>query len=110
MSESSTMPFYKTALSKPLDEIREDIFLRADAFEDAPWYEDFQLYTRIGTCCPKGEHAAELQKALKMMGYPTHTAERNGKTYILPGEGKNVVHENVSRLGQGKKQSRDYER
>ena len=28
----------------------------------------------------------EVQKALKVMGYPTHAAERNGKTYLLPGE------------------------
>ena len=27
-----------------------------------------------------------MQKALKVMGYPTHAAGRNGKTYLLPGE------------------------
>lgn len=34
----------------------------------------------------KPEHVLEVQKALKVMGYPTHAAERNGKTYLLPGE------------------------
>lgn len=29
-----------------------------------------------------------VRKALKMMGYSTHTTIREGKTYVLPGEPK----------------------
>lgn len=80
-------PFYKEALAKPIEEITEDIFLRTDAFEDAPWYDDFTLYTHIGVCQPKPEHIPEVQKALKMMGNPsTKTVEREGKIYLVPGE------------------------
>ena len=39
------------------------------------------LKGRIGYHVLRGSLAA-----LKVMGYPTHAAERNGKTYLLPGE------------------------
>ena len=73
-------------LEKPLEDIREDMFFRADNFQDEPWYGDFQIYRNLGVCQPRPEHALEVQKALKVMGYPTHTAEQNGKLYLLPGE------------------------
>ena len=69
----------RKVLETPLEDIREDVFFRA-------WYGDFQIYRNLGVCQPKPEHALEVQKALKVMGYPTHAAERNGKTYLLPGE------------------------
>ena len=50
-------------LNKPLTEITEDPFFRA-----------------------KPEHTLQVQKALKIMGYPTHTAEHDGKLYLAPGE------------------------
>ena len=73
-------------LNKPLAEITEDPFFRADNFENKPWYDDFQMYLHIGVCQPKPEHALQVQKALKIMGYPTHTAEHDGKLYLAPGE------------------------
>ena len=76
-------------LSKPLEEIKQDIFFRADNFKDKAWYEDFVMYTRIGTCQTSPDHALELQKALKIMGYSTHTTERGGALYISPGAVKN---------------------
>lgn len=76
----------RKVLETPLEEIREDVFFRADNFQNEPWYGDFQIYRNLGVCQPKPEHALEVQKALKVMGYPTHAAERNGKTYLLPGE------------------------
>lgn len=76
----------REVLEKPLEEIREDMFFRADNFQNEPWYGDFQIYRNIGVCQPRPEHALEVQKALKVMGYPTHTAERNGKLYLLSGE------------------------
>ena len=79
-------PFYESALDKPLEQISEDIFLRVDAFDDAPWYEEFQMFTHIGVCQPQPEHLVNVQKALKMMGYTTHLMERNGSTYVVPGE------------------------
>ena len=75
-------------LAKPIEAIREDIFFRPDNFQDQPWYNDFMIYRNLGVCQPKPEHALEVQKALKVLGYPTHTAVRNGKTYLLPGEGR----------------------
>ena len=78
-----------TMLSKPLEEIKQDIFSRADNFKDKVWYGDFVMYTRIGTCQTSPDHALELQKALKIMGYSTHTAERNGNLYVMPGAVKN---------------------
>lgn len=79
-------PFYETALEKPLEEITEDIFLRAEAFEDAPWYGEFLFFTRIGMCQTKPEHIEAVRKALKMMGYPTHTVKHDEGIFILPGE------------------------
>lgn len=75
-------------LEKPLEEIQEDIFFRPDNFQGQPWYNDFMIYRNLGVCQPKPEHALEVQKALKVLGYPTHAAVRNGKTYLLPGEGR----------------------
>jgi len=79
-------PFYVAALDRPIEEITEDIFLRPDAFEGAPWYEDFMLFTRIGVCQPQPEHILEVRKALKMMGYVTHQIDHDGKAMIVPGE------------------------
>lgn len=76
----------RKVLETPLEDIREDVFFRADNFQDEPWYGEFQIYRNLGVCQPKPEHVLEVQKALKVMGYPTHAAERNGKTYLLPGE------------------------
>ena len=86
IEDAQEKPFYMTALDKPLEEISEDIFLRADAFSDAPWYDDFVTFRSIGVCEPKRDHALEVQKALKMMGYVTHTKERDGRLYVVPGE------------------------
>lgn len=77
--------WYREEFKKPLEEIKEDIFFRADNFENEAWYGELLMYTRIGVCQPKPEHMLELQKALKILGYPTHTAERNGKAYLAPG-------------------------
>ena len=77
---------YRKEFEKPLAGIREDPFLRADNFREEAWYDEFLLYTRIGGCRPAPEHILEVQKALKLMGYPTHTAEHEGKLYVLPGE------------------------
>ena len=76
----------REVLEKPLEEIQQDIFFRPDNFQNEPWYNDFQIYRNMDICQPKPEHSLEVQKALKVMGCPTHTAERNGKLYLLPGE------------------------
>lgn len=73
-------------LAKPIEAIREDIFFRPDNFRDEPWYEEFQIFLAIGVCQPPEEHALQIRKALKVMGFLTHTTSREGKTYILPGE------------------------
>ena len=86
-------PFYYEMMAKPIDEIREDIFFRYDNFRDEPWYEDFQMYLAIGVCVPQEEHALQVRKALKVMGYATHTSQRNGQTYVLPGEVRQTTQE-----------------
>ena len=84
---------YRELMAKPIDEIREDIFFRADNFRDELWYGDFQMYMAIGVCTPPEEHALQVRKALKVMGYATHTANRNGQTYVLPGEVRQAAQE-----------------
>ena len=86
-------------LNKPLAEITEDPFFRADNFKNEPWYDDFQMYLHIGVCQPKPEHALQVQKALKVMGYPTHTAEHDGKLYLAPGEIGNRQQKKETRQG-----------
>ena len=76
----------RKVLETPLEEIREDVFFRADNFQNEPWYGEFQIYRNLGVCQPRPEHALEVQKALKVMGYPTHAAEKDGQLYLLPGE------------------------
>lgn len=41
---------------------------------------------RIGVCQPEPKHIPELQKALKIMGYPTHVMENREKSYLVPGD------------------------
>ena len=84
---------YRELMAKPIDEIREDIFFRADNFQDEPWYGDFQMYMAIGVCQPSEEHALQVRKALKVMGFPTHIANRDDKTYVLPGEVRQAAQE-----------------
>ena len=86
-------PFYHEIMAKPIDEIREDIFFRADNFRDEPWYEDFKMYLAIGVCTPQEEHALQVRKALKVMGYAAHTSQRDGKTYVVPGEVRQTTQE-----------------
>ena len=73
-------------LEKPIEEIREDIFFRPDNFQEEPWYDQFQLFLAIGVCQPPKEHPWQVRKALKVMGFDTHTEIRKGKTYIPSGE------------------------
>ena len=77
---------YRALMAKPIEEIREDIFFRPDNFQEEPWYEDFQMFRAIGVCQPPEKYTLQVRKALKVMGYDTHTALREGKTFILPGE------------------------
>ena len=77
---------YRALMAKPIEEIREDIFFRPDNFQEEPWYGDFQMFLSIGVCQPPEEYTLQVRKALKVMGYDTHTALREGKTFILPGE------------------------
>lgn len=82
---------YREILNKPLEKITEDVFFRADNFQNEPWYGDFKLYLFTGVCQPKPEHILELQKALKIMGYPTHTFKYDGKLFVVPGEVRNTA-------------------
>ena len=84
---------YRELMAKPIDEIRPDIFFRPDNFQDEPWYGDFQMYMAIGVCQPPEEHALQIRKALKIMGFSTHTANRDGKTFVLPGEVRQATQE-----------------
>ena len=77
---------YRALMAKPIDEIKEDIFFRYDNFRDEPWYEDVQMYRAVGVCVPAAEHALQVRKVLKILGYATHTTVRDGTTYVVPGE------------------------
>jgi len=84
MDEKADISFADTILQQPLDEVKQDIFFRADNFKHKEWYNEFSIFTRIGICSPLPSHALEVQKALKVMGYSTRLDERNGKTYVCP--------------------------
>lgn len=68
--------------------IKEDIFLRLDAFKDKPWYDAVDLFTRIGVCKTKVEHAPDVCKALKQLGYSTRLKTKDGELYVLPAKDK----------------------
>ena len=84
--------WYRDEFKKPLEEIQQDIFFRADNFEHEDWYNEFLIYTKIGVCNPLPEHCSDVQKALKIMGYSTRVAEQNGKTYIVPEKNRSKQH------------------
>ena len=84
---------YRELMAKPIDEIKPDIFFRHDNFQDEPWYGDFQMYMAIGVCQPPEEYALQVRKALKVMGFLTHTVNRDGKTFVLPGKIRQVAQE-----------------
>jgi len=75
---------YRELFEKPLEEIREDIFCRADNFENEKWYGDLQMYLAIGICKPDRGSVTDLQKALKILGYPTRTRENDGELFLVP--------------------------
>ena len=76
---------YRELMEKPIEEIKEDIFVRMDNFQHEPWYGEFELFLVAGVCQPPEEQALQVRKALKVVGYDTHTVSRDGRTYILPG-------------------------
>ncbi len=75
---------YRRIFEIPLEEIKEDIFFRADNFQNEKWYGDLQIYRAIGICRTDRDCILDLQKALKVMGYSTQTKERNGQIYLIP--------------------------
>ena len=42
------------------------------------------MYLAIGVCKPDRECVADLQKALKVLGYNTRISENNGEPFLLP--------------------------
>lgn len=75
---------YRRIFETPLDEIKEDVFFRADNFQNEKWYGDLTMYQSLGICQPNKESISNLQKALKVLGYPTQAREMNGKFYLMP--------------------------
>ena len=84
---------YRELMEKPIEEIKEDIFFRMDNFQHEPWYGEFELFLAAGVCQPPEEQALQVRKALKVVGYDTHTVSRGGRTYILPGEARQTARE-----------------
>ncbi len=39
---------YRGLFEKPLEEIQQDIFFRADNFQNEKWYGELQIYLAIG--------------------------------------------------------------
>ncbi len=75
---------YRRIFETPLEEIKEDIFFRADNFENETWYGDLQMYLAIGVCKPDRGSVQDLQKALKVLGCPTRTREIDGDLFLVP--------------------------
>ena len=76
------------ALEKLQTEMKEDIFMRVENFKDRPWYDNVALFTRIGVCKVKADHAPEVCKALGQLGYSVRLKTRNGELYVLPTKDK----------------------
>ena len=79
---------YRRIFETPLEEIKEDIFFRADNFENEKWYGDLQMYLAIGVCKPEKDCVSDLQKALKVLGCPTRTREIDGDLFLVPQKGR----------------------
>lgn len=75
---------YRRIFETPLEEIKEDIFFRADNFKNEAWYGDLQMYLAIGVCKPDRGSLPDLQKALKVLGYPTQTSEIDEELFLIP--------------------------
>lgn len=75
---------YRMIFETPLEELKEDIFFRADNFEREAWYGDLQMYQAIGVCNPKRDHALDLQKALKVLGYSTNIKKNDKGLFLVP--------------------------
>ncbi len=75
---------YRRIFETPLEEIKEDIFFRADNFEHETWYGDLQMYLAIGVCKTDRGSVSDLQKALKVLGYSTQTREIDGDVFLVP--------------------------
>ncbi|MEH2949195.1 hypothetical protein AALD74_14295 [Lachnospiraceae bacterium 48-21] len=75
---------YRRIFETPIEQIKEDVFFRADNFEKESWYGDLQMYLAIGVCKPEKDCVADLQKALKVLGYPTRISENDGEPFVLP--------------------------
>lgn len=69
----------------PIEEISHDPLFRVDNFQDEKWYGDLKMFLSIGICSTTKRKTEEVQKALKVLGYSTHTQEKDGKVFILPG-------------------------
>lgn len=75
---------YRRIFETPIEQIKEDVFFRADNFEKESWYGDLQMYLAIGVCKPEKDYVADLQKALKVLGYNTRISENDGEPFVLP--------------------------
>ena len=75
---------YRRIFETPLEEIKKDIFFRADNFENEKWYGDLQMYLAIGVCKPDRGSVPDLQKALKILGCPTRMREIDGDLFLVP--------------------------
>lgn len=74
---------YKKLFDTPIEEIKEDPFFRADNFCNEHWYGDLCIYTTLGMCSPQKEDVANLQKALKVLGYQTKAVNRPDGIYLV---------------------------
>ena len=75
---------YRRIFETPLEEIKEDIFFRADNFENEKWSGDLQMYLAIGVCKPEKYCVSDLQKALKVLGFSTCPREIDGDLFLVP--------------------------
>jgi hypothetical protein len=82
-SEQSCDDFYRDELSKPLEDIKQDIFFRADNFRNEEWYHEFSMFMAIGICKPKEEHISLVQKALKIMGHDSCVSKKDGVSCLV---------------------------
>ena len=75
---------YKALFETPPEQIKPDMFFRADNFQKEKWYGELQIYLKIGVCKTDKDTMSDMQKALKVLGYNTQAKEHKGEMYLVP--------------------------
>ena len=71
-----------------LAKIGEEVFWGAGNLDGQTGHKELMPYMENGIRKPCPSNVSEVQKALKIMGYDTHTLENGGKPYLMQGDSR----------------------